>query len=78
VIIVVNLEQARGTTEGEKNIADAISWAKVQQEEGKERRKEETSSSSQKRKTKIYYVSYRGERIPLTLDIESLLIVRPS
>ena len=80
MIIAVNLEQAQGTTEG-KILQFAISQLKVQKkvkkERGKERRREEKSSSSQE-KDLMYYVFCRGEMIPLTLDIESLLIVRPS
>ena len=78
MIIAVNLEQAQGTTEG-KILQFAISQLKVQKKvkKGKERRREEKSSSSQE-KDLMYYVFCRGEMIPLTLDIESLLIVRPS
>ena len=58
MIIVVNLEQSQGTTEG-KILQFAISQLKVQKkvkkERGKERRREETSSSSQEKDLCIMY-----------------------
>jgi len=76
MIIAVNLEKARGTTEGKilqmLYVSPKFSTEWVKNEE----RKKQVVSSQKERL--MYYVFCRGEMIPLTLDIESLLIVRPS